>query len=264
NPDEMNNRDPASVASKLLAAPYAEQLRVELGTATDPARVLTVAGQALEAFLTTQAMAPFSSKFDDFVRGRAKLSTLELLGMQLFKSPSKGGCAACHRFNETATDPAMSMFTDYGYDGIAVPRNPALPRSRKPDLGLCERRDKQIPSNDAVNCAHFRTPSLRNVARRGSYMHNGSFTSLRDVVAFYATRATEPLRWYKSGTRFEDVPAQYRPYVNAASIPYNRREGDVPALDDGEVDAIVAFLRTLSDADSPGVAQPQPTSQKLP
>jgi cytochrome c peroxidase len=94
----------------------------------------------------------------------------------------------------------------------------------------------------------FRTPSLRNVAVRGSYMHNGVFTKLRDVVAFYATRATDPKHWYKSGAKFEDLPAKYRPQVNVASVPYNRREGDVPALDDQEIDAIVAFLQTLTDA----------------
>jgi cytochrome c peroxidase len=79
-------------------------------------------------------------------------------------------------------------------------------------------------------------------------MHNGAFTNLRDVVAFYATRATDPGRWYKTGVKFEDVPATFRGQVNVASIPYNRREGDAPALNDHEIDAIVAFLRTLTDA----------------
>jgi len=166
----------------------------------------------------------------------------------LFRDPAKGGCVGCHRFYETGRDPGLSMFTDYGYDAVAVPRNDKLPADRKPDLGLCERTDKQTPSNGAQYCATFRTPSLRNVAVRSSYMHNGVFTSLRDVVAFYATRATDPKRWYKSGVKFEDVPAKYRSRVNVASVPYNRREGDVPALNDQEIDAIVAFLQTLTDA----------------
>ena len=37
-------------------------------------------------------------------------------------------------------------------------------------------------------------------------------------------------------------------HVNVASIPYNRREGDVPALNEQEIDALVAFLQTLTDA----------------
>jgi hypothetical protein len=36
--------------------------------------------------------------------------------------------------------------------------------------------------------------------------------------------------------------------VNVATMPYNRRKGMKPALDDGDIDAIVAFLRTLTDA----------------
>jgi cytochrome c peroxidase len=247
NPDEMNNRDGVSIAAKIRKAPYAGAFEREFGTSKDPKRTLTDIGRAVETFLTTDEMAPFSSKFDDFVRGRAKLSTLELLGMRLFKDPSKGGCVGCHHFNDTATDPSMSLFTDYGYDAIAVPRNPELPR-RRSDLGLCERTDRQTPSSAHINCVHFRTPSLRNVAARTSFMHNGAFKSLRDVVAFYATRATDPKHWYKSGVKFEDVPAQYRDTVNVASIPYNRREGDVPALNDQEIDALVAFLQTLTDA----------------
>jgi hypothetical protein len=38
--------------------------------------------------------------------------------------------------------------------------------------------------------------------------------------------------------------------VNVASLPYNRREGVEPAYDDDDVDAIVAFLETLTDAPS--------------
>jgi hypothetical protein len=44
------------------------------------------------------------------------------------------------------------------------------------------------------------------------------------------------------------VPAKWRDQVNVNSIPYNRLAGDTAALDDREIDAIVAFLRTLTDA----------------
>ncbi len=56
------------------------------------------------------------------------------------------------------------------------------------------------------------------------------------------------MRWYKSGVKFDDVPEKYRHQVNINSIPYNRRPGDEPALTDEDVDAIVAFLGTLTDA----------------
>jgi cytochrome c peroxidase len=266
NPDEMNNRDARAIAIKVAAAPYAPALEQALALPSPlgrhPQETLVALGKALEAFLTAPEMAPFSSRFDAYLRGRGKLSTQELVGLRLFRNPNKGSCGACHRFYETGRDPALSMFTDYGYDAVAPPRNARLPAGRKPDLGLCERADRRVPSSDAIYCGSFRTPSLRNVAVRESFMHNGAFTSLRDVVAFYATRATDPKRWYKSGVKFDDVPRQYRGQVNVGSIPYNRREGDVPALDDAEIDAIVAFLRTLTDAKYEAVARAaQPTTR---
>ncbi|HEY4160424.1 MAG TPA: hypothetical protein VGM29_20065, partial [Polyangiaceae bacterium] len=88
---------------------------------------------------------------------------------------------------------------------------------------------------------------LRNVALRKSFMHNGAFSSLRDVVSFYATRASNPSRWYPSGTLFDDTPSRYRELVAMSVAPYNRRASDGPALTEPEIDAIVAFLATLTD-----------------
>lgn len=252
NPDEMNNRDLSHVARKIASAPYAANFRREFGDVLDdPQAVLNGVGDAIEAFLTSDEMAPFSSKYDAYVRGEAKLTPVEARGLKLFKDPDKGNCISCHRFYDTSSNPARSMFTDYSYDAVAAPRNADIPANAAPqhfDLGLCERRDERTPSNDDMWCASFRTPSLRNVAIRESFMHNGVFKNLREAVAFYATRATDPMHWYRSGVRFEDVPAKYRDQVNVNSIPYNRRKGDQPALTEADIDAIVAFLNTLTDA----------------
>jgi cytochrome c peroxidase len=250
NPDEMNNRDGRSIAAKIASGPYAGAFRRAFGAAAldDPEAALAAVGRALEAFLVSPPMAPFSSKYDDFIRGRAQLSPLEAEGMRLFKDPAKGGCLGCHKFSDTERDPVASPFTDYGYDAVGAPRNPRAPVRAKPDLGLCERTDHAVASDDPMYCASFRTPSLRNVAVRPSYMHNGAFTELRDVVAFYATRQTDPRRWYRSGVPFEDVPKRFRRQVNTVTPPYDRRTGDPPALNEHEIDAVVAFLRTLTDA----------------
>jgi cytochrome c peroxidase len=80
-------------------------------------------------------------------------------------------------------------------------------------------------------------------------MHNGSFSKLRDVVAFYATRGTDPKRWYGPGPAFDDMPEKHRVNVNTSRVPYDRGVGEAPRLDDGEIDAIVAFLQTLTDAE---------------
>ena len=178
NPDEMNGGDRATIAGKLRAAPYADDLRRAFGAdALDTPDVATkTLGRALEAFLLGPDMAPFSSRYDDFVRGGAPLSPRAQRGMALFRDPEKGNCASCHRLNPTARDPARSLFTDYGYEALAPPRNRALAAARGTDvadLGLCERNDPRTHTNDARLCASFRTPSLRNVAWQESGLAAG-------------------------------------------------------------------------------------------
>ena len=75
---------------------------------------------------------------------------------------------------------------------------------------------------------------------------------LRDVVAFYATRDTDPARWYprtRKGKpeKFDDLPADYHGNVNTEEVPYDRKPGQKPRLSEKDIDAIVAFLETLTD-----------------
>jgi cytochrome c peroxidase len=255
DPDEMNNASDAEVARKARAADYAKELAALYPGALDsPAAAVRAVGDALQAYLASDAMAPFSSRFDDYLHGTGKLSELEMRGLAAFKSAEKGACDGCHRFAERSRRTERSLFTDFGYDAVAVPRNREIPANGDPhaiDLGLCERKQAAVPSSAPQWCASFRTPSLRNVAVRKRFMHNGAFTRLRDVVAFYASRTTDPSRWYPLGPggagKFDDVPPRYRANVNVSSLPYNRAAGDKPALDDEDIDAIVAFLGTLTD-----------------
>jgi len=97
----------------------------------------------------------------------------------------------------------------------------------------------------------FKTPSLRNVALRPVFFHNGVISKLRDAVAFYAERDMKPGRWYpidKDGTvrQYNDMPAEYRANVNKEP-PFNRGPGDAPALTEQEITDITAFLMTLTD-----------------
>jgi cytochrome c peroxidase len=247
NPREMNNRDAGEIAEKLRRAPYANAFQLQFpGALDDPDRAVAALGIALQAFLLSPPMAPFASKYDDYVRGRASLTAQEMRGLELFKDRKRVGCSNCHKLEDKSADPARSIFTDFGFDAVGAPRNPRL-HARDDDLGVCERTDTTNPSNDSQYCASFRTPSLRNVAVRKGFMHNGAFTRLRDVVKFYATRATQPEQWYPSGVEFDDTPDAYRGQINRTAVPYNRRRGDPPALDDPEIDAIVAFLQTLTD-----------------
>jgi cytochrome c peroxidase len=249
--DEMNNASEAEVARKLRAAPYAADLAREFpGALETPASAMKALGEALQAFLTSETMSPFTSKFDDFLRGKAQLSPLEMKGLTAFVNRAKGACNHCHLMYEHSNRPESSLFTSYAYDAVGVPRNRAIAANADPsryDLGICERTQKKVPSSEPRLCGFFRTPSLRNVAVRQRFMHNGAFSTLREAVSFYASRSTNPGRWYPAGTKFDDLPAKYRQNVNVVSFPYNRHEGAAPALNDEEIDAIVAFLQTLTD-----------------
>ena len=108
----------------------------------------------------------------------------------------------------------------------------------------------------------FRTPSLRNVATRRVYFHNGVFHRLENVVRFYAERDTRPQKWYPLGKnevtlKFDDLPAQYRDNVDTQA-PFDRRIGDQPALTEADIRDVVAFLNTLTD----GYRPPQRTLRR--
>jgi cytochrome c peroxidase len=185
----------------------------------------------------------FTSKYDAVQRGQATFTAQEERGRVLFNDPAKGNCAACH---------AAPLFTDFTYDNLGVPRNPAIPANADPgyfDLGLCARADL---ADHPELCGAFKVPSLRNVALRKTFFHNGRFTSLKDALTFYVQRDTNPEKWYSlnaDGTvnKFDDLPAQYKGNVNTEEAPYNRQPGEAPALSDSEIDDLIAFLATLSD-----------------
>jgi len=250
---EMNNGTPARLQRKLNQTGLADTLAQRFGPAVhyNPEALMHALGEALQAYLQSDEMAPFSSRFDDYLRKKKPLTPPEMRGLALFKNPDKGNCMTCHTLSDTASRPERSLFTDHGYDAIAVPRNRSLPANRNLnhfDNGLCTTaRDLKWPEPTQW-CGYLRTPSLRNVAVRQRFMHNSVFSSLRDAVAFYNTRSTNPSRWYAQGDVFDDVPKAYRGNVNINSSPMNRRAGAIPALTDAEINDIVSFLRSLTDA----------------
>jgi cytochrome c peroxidase len=266
NPEEMNNQDVPQIAAKLRRASYAQELDKAFPAALEEAdSVVAAAGTALEAFLLSPAMAPFTSRYDAYVRGEATLSTQEMRGLAIFKDRQRGNCLRCHKLDDGTRDVTRSLFTDYGFEVVGVPRNRAALAAAptKPDLGVCERQGAARAAKDERFCGAFRTPSLRNVAVRESFMHNGAFTKLRDVVAFYSTRDTAPGRWYPAEP-FDDLPKQYQRYVNTDFAPYSTVAG-VPRLGEADIDALVAFLGTLTDAEFQVTAaeSPKASGQRL-
>jgi len=254
NPREMANAGVAEVVARLARASFVEDFKRVFGAdiLANPEAAFQRITLALQQYERESGeFRPYTSRYDEFLRGNASLSTQELRGLAWFNSPAKGNCAACHP-SARGADGSLPLFTDFSYDALGVPRNAALPANADPayfDLGLCGRADL-APRRDL--CGAFKVPSLRNVALRGALFHNGRFTSLKEAITFYVQRDTNPEKWYPrradgSVDRFDDLPEGLRGNVNTSEAPYNRRPGDAPALNDDEIDDVVAFLKTLSD-----------------
>jgi len=251
---EMNLANDAELSSRLANALYGPLMLQEFGfdVFANPKIAVDSATRAIAAFERTAAFAPFSSKFDSSLAGAVVLSDLEKEGLRLFSDARKGNCAKCHMFKTDTRIASELVFTDFGYNNIGVPRNDRIPANADPaffDLGLCGPRRERLP--DDTLCGSFKVPTLRNVARRKAFMHNGFFTSLREVVAFYATRDTTPARWFPAGTHLNDVPAIFRANVDVSLAPFRPAAGSAASLDDHEIDAITAFLGTLDDGFGP-------------
>ena len=133
-------------------------------------------------------------------------------------------------------------------------RNAAIPQNAKADfydLGLCKREGLAALAPQGFDvesvCGAFKVPTLRNVALTAPYFHNGSVATLREAVEFYATRDTDVKRWWPAGQKFDDLPEKYRGNANVKEVPYDRKPGQRPRLSPHEIDAITAFLQTLTD-----------------
>lgn len=260
SPFEMGNTDAAEVAGKAERAGYADRLRGILGgdAVRGPEDVFRAVLKALEVYEQDGgAFYPYSSKYDAYLAGRARLTAAERRGLELFEDPDKGNCASCHR-SGPGNDGTPPQFTDFGLIALGVPRNPAVPANADPahhDLGVCGPLRVDLRDRPEY-CGLFRTPSLRNVATRRVFFHNGLARTLRQAVAFYVERDTRPERWYPRGAdgavrKYDDLPAAYRDNVNT-DPPFGGRPGDRPALGPREIDDVVAFLHTLTDGYRPG------------
>jgi cytochrome c peroxidase len=177
--------------------------------------------------------------------------------------PGEGAmCAGCHVANWTQTAdyslpvvvptwaPAgmvPPVFTDFTYDNLGVPTNPevyALAGGAPPDLGLGAIVDDTSGENEN---GKFKVMTLRNIGLTSPYAHNGLFKKLEDITHFYNTRDLlddcDTVAKPKPGTNCWD-PAEYPDTMNAAEL------GDLGLSEDDE-DALVKFMKTLSDGWTP-------------
>lgn len=123
----------------------------------------------------------------------------------------------------------------------------------------CAVPSEPISRTIRIFCGAFKVPTLRNVATRQVFFHNGQFKTLRDALRFYVRRDTNPAEFYPVDAdgvaqKFNDLPAELGGNVNTVEVPYDRLLGQAPRLADAELDDLEAFLNTLTDGYQPAVA----------
>ncbi len=271
NPLEQNMPDKKSIILAVRKSDYARLFEQVWGAGSldaekDVDGTYVRIARSIAAYERSDEVNPYSSKFDDFWRkaraGGLKVEAIsessmsgfrglgltdtELRGLAVFNT--RGRCANCHLLTTENGKPLV--FTDYRYDNLGIPRNPNNPFYRQdkkynPDgagwidkgLGGYLETVDRYKQFAAAHYGSHKTPTLRNVDRRPSpdfakaFMHNGYFKSLKEVVHFYNTRDKAGAKW---------PPPEVAANVNRAEM------GDLGLTDDEE-NAIVEFMKTLSD-----------------
>ncbi|NVK45423.1 MAG: c-type cytochrome [Rhodobacteraceae bacterium] len=247
NPIEMGMPNAASVVARLEENPaYVVAFKDLFGDEifADQDEAYAAMTKAIAAFEGTDLFSPFDSKYDRYLRGEAELTREEMLGETLFFSQQFTNCNLCHELKPRAGMEGET-FTNYEYHNIGVPENGALRDMNgvgrgHPDLGLAQ--NAMVESTAGLE-GKIKVPTLRNVAVTGPYMHNGVFQDLRTVVLFYNTYNT------KSDARMINPETGER--FGAPEVAENLSMEELttgPALEDREIDALVAFMKTLTDA----------------
>jgi cytochrome c peroxidase len=132
-------------------------------------------GKEVNADTVSKALAAFertvvskTSPFDRWVAGDSKaMSDAQVRGFAVFIDPKKGNCAACH---------SGANFTDNGFHNLGL----ASYGKDNPDMGRYAHRP--VASMKGA----FKTPTVREAANTAPYFHDGSASTLDDLVAFYA------------------------------------------------------------------------------
>ena len=198
------NRTDEKVVAHLGAVPaYQQEHRKVFGRDLDTDGV----AKAIAAYVRT--IVSGNSPYDRFVAGdKSALSAEAQRGLRVFEG--KAQCVRCH---------AGFNFTDENYRNIGVGMD-----KEKPDLG------RFVVTKNEADKGAFKTPTLRDVAKRPPYMHDGSLKTLEEVVAFYN----------RGGHKNPTLSAEIRPL--GLSV---QEQGD-----------LLAFMRALTGEIDPEVGRP--------
>ncbi len=261
NPVEMANTSEADVMAKIQRTQYRNDFLQLFGSNVfeNTSLAMSEAMFAVARYqVEEQAFHPYSSKYDYWLEGKARLSQAELRGLRLFNDPNKANCAGCH-LSKPSSDGTPPMFTDYQYEALGAPRNNDIAANKDPeffDMGICGPFRTDLKGQTQY-CGMFLTPTLRNVSTRKVFFHNGVLASLEQVMAFYNERNTAPQKFYPRGVdgkvqKYNDLPARFHANIDDKDAPFDRKLGDTPAMTDADIRDIIAFLKTLDDGYQPG------------
>jgi cytochrome c peroxidase len=155
NPRNMNMQDEAVLAARLEAVPeYRALFREVFGGPATKQRVAL----AIDAYV--RKLTTPNSPFDRYAAGdKTALSDAQKRGLMLFVG--KADCTMCHR---------GPNFSDDQFHALGLPGD---------DAGRFKITGVEADRNA------FKTPTLRNVALTAPYMHDGSLSTLREVIDFY-------------------------------------------------------------------------------
>lgn len=166
-----------------------------------------------------RSLAVFNSRFDLYMRGDyTQLSEQEKKGFNMFVG--KGQCATCH-FIPVFNGTVSPYFRSSEQEILGVPKDIAGTELDS-DLG------RYVFNTDLNQLKHsFKTPTLRNINESGPYMHNGVYNTLEEVMDFYNKGGGVGLGLEVENQTLPDTPLD---------------------LTDEEMNAIIAFMKALSDS----------------
>lgn len=244
DPNEMAMPNKLEVAKRLYHLPMYQQLFTQFYGAdvwNSYESAYAVMEEAIATFQTEKKLlAPFDSKYDLFLSGKATLTEKEEKGRKLFFDKSQTNCSSCHQLH-TNSQHKEETFSNYRYYNLGVPSNPKLIEINGfeadfVDLGLYENPNV---NGDEKQKGKFKTPTLRNIAVTSPYMHNGVFKELKTVLIFLDSY-NNPKRAINPETGKSWEKPEYAP-----TIAHERLESK--PLSDEEIEALEAFLKTLTD-----------------
>lgn len=245
NPIEMHNPNIKHVIQSIRKADYVPLFKKVYGNNIfmNVDLAYDCMADAIAEYEKSPELNRYDSKLDWYLAGHPDAFTdQEKLGMEIFQG--KGNCFGCHAFAQGEIYP---VFTSFGYVNIGASKNPNNPfyttipsinplRGRIVDLGLGGFLQSLGLKPEAYTAQYGKMgfPTLRYIALTAPYFHNGVFNDLKTVVHFYNTRDVPGAGW----------PPPETPINISTSV------GDL-GLTDEEVDALVAFLMTLTDGYKP-------------